>query len=591
MTQSNSIQKQTTVLFQGYTFTTTDIPTDEKTKIAEMISYMGGKLYSNLTSDTDILIVGNTDTAKSKFCLEHRTDVTLLYPHDLRDIYRRFKEKDVPQNGIQILDDYPWPIFENCILCVSRLRNVQSPCHEKHYINTLIHRFGGRATSTLTPKVSFLITDKREGIRYERAVEWNIVPVHPKWIIDSCNCQRILNPKFYDISKITDTKEIGKGAYIKNRNVIDYGKIFNNPVYAEIKQAEGVKNVGKVNEPVGLFTGFIFSYYGFNKIQIEKLINILKTNGGELQEEYDLSVTHFIVPSSLTIDDVPLNIQRLKSISDSRIVNEWFVERCLFYQKIIHDSWSLPPLRLDLNYEFKIHITGFNEIETLHLTKLISNLNLTLAIELTDTCDFLVTNLSALGLTSENSPQLFTYKFGDILTSKSKSLSTSSANLTKKKINSAKKWNIPVVSMAFIWELSQTGILPSVLDPQWCIFAPKHMRPATNFLEYARSISGGTFHTQQQEHSSPVSSPTKLPVSLPSPRKNSQKKWPKLVGTASDSQLKSNSGIELNDEYDYKSARRLNFVEEQQKLSSRRNLAELEDEFEYDDIPVFKKRR
>lgn len=584
----------TTVLFEGCTFTTTDISTHEKSKIAEMISYMGGKLHNNLTSDTNILIVGSTDTAKSKFCLEHRTDVTLIYPNDFYDIYRRFKEKTVPNINISILDEYPWPIFDNCLLCVSRLRDVESPCFEKHYINKLIQRFGGTSTSTLTPKVTFLITDKREGVRYERALEWNIVPVHPKWVIDSCNCQRILNPKLYDISKIDDVRDIGRGAFIKHRRVVEYGKTANNPVYEEMCK-DGTRAT-IVEKPMGLFAGFIFSCYGFNETQVGKLSNVLKTNGGEIQDEHDLSVTHVIVPSSMTLDEVPEKIQRLKNISDSRIVNEWFVERSLFYNKIMHDSWSLPPPKLDLNYEFKIHYTGFCEIESFHLSKLISNLNLTLSSELTDSCDFLITNLSSLGLTPENSPQLFKYKHDDILYGKSTSMSATSVSLTKKKINSAKKWNIPVVSIAFIWELSQTGVLPSVLDTQWCIFAPKNMRPATNFLEYARSISGGAFHTQRPE-GSPISSPTKLPVPIPSPRKNSQKKWPKLVGTASDSQLRSNSAVNFDDEYEYKSARRLNFDEDHNQRQhnsrgeSRRKLAELVDDFGFDDMPVFKKRR
>ncbi|TID30221.1 hypothetical protein CANINC_001228 [Pichia inconspicua] len=605
MTQPTHLRKQSSILFEGFTFTTTNISADEKAKIAEMISHMGGKLHSNLTSDTDILILGSTDTAKSKFCLERRTDVTLIYPNDFCDIYRRFKERDMPRIPIQILDEYPWPIFENCLLCVSRLGNVQNVCYEKNYINKLIHRFGGKPTSTLTPKVSYLITDKCEGLRYERAVEWNIVAVHPMWVIDSCNCQRIVNPKFYDISKIKDVTELGRGAYMKHRNVVDYGRKEDNPVYEELLKEMGtVATHGtRRNEQAGLFAGCIFSYYGFNETQVEKLLKVLKENGAEVQEEYDMTITHVLVPSSMTMDEVPEKIQRLNSVCDSKIVNEWFVERCLFFQRLTTDSWSLPPQKLGLNYDFTIHITGFNEIESLHLSKMIANLNFTPSVNLTKNCDFLVTNLASLGLTEENSPQLFNYKFKDILIGKTRSLSTSTISLTKKKINSAKKWNIPVVSIAFIWEFAQTGVLPTVIDPQWCIFAPKSLRPATNFLEYARSITGGTFHSQRADTISPVASPTKLPAIIPSPRKNSQKKWPKLVGTASDSQLKS-AGLDDEYDYDYKSARRLNFNDDKDDDETgskrvrgrpRRLIAEVEDTDEYglgfDDLPVFKKRK
>lgn len=618
------------VLFERITFTTTDLKSKEKAKINDAISFMGGKIKNDLTSETNILIVGNIDTPKSKFCLKHRTDVTLLYPDDLLDIYNRFKEKK-QKLTIQILDDYPWPIFDSCLFCLSRLRDVDNLCCEKNYITKLIDHFGGKSISSLTPKVTYLITDKREGKRYESALEWNISPIHPKWIIDSCNCQRLLNPAYYDISKIRDSSLIGIGAYKKSRNIIDYGNPDNNPIFSKVLEETKPKNKLSNDNVSGnnkLFTGFIFSCFGFNNSQTETLYKILRENGAEIQDEYDLGITHVLVPSTFTMDKIPENIMRLKKIADSKIVNEWFLERCLHYKKLIDDSWSLPPLHLNLNYELKIHITGFQDIEHLHISKLIKNLNITLSNELTKDCDFLITNLSSLGLTKLNSPQLFDYKFNDILISKSNIVTTNSATLTKKKINSAKKWNIPVLSLAFLWEFSQTGILPSVLDTKWCIFAPRSLRPASNFLEYARSISGGTFHTQSNNinnsegdninnntekgnsfndnnndnnnniNFSPNSSPIKLPAQLPSPRKNSQKKWPKLIGTASESQLKSNDAININinaddidkddDSYDFKSTRKLIFDD---GMNKRGNMIDYDDDLGMDDIPVFKKRR
>jgi DNA replication regulator DPB11 len=595
------------ILFESVIFTTTNLTSKEKAKVTDVVSFMGGKIRNDLTSETNVLIVGNIETPKSKYCLKHRTDVTLLYPDDLFDIYKRFKEKSIPSLTIQVLDDYPWPIFDSCLFCLSRLRDVENECYEKTYITKLIDHFGGKSIASLTPKVTYLITDKREGKRYESALEWNINPIHPKWIIDCCNCQRILNPSLYDISKIKDLNLIGVGAYKKTRNVIDYGDTSNNPLFSKCIQEFNTKNrnnilkYGKENFIDNkLFTGFIFSSFGFNKQQTEKLFQILKENGAEIQDEYDLSITHILVPSTLTMDKIPENILRLKSIADSKIINEWFLERCLHYNNVCNDSWSLPPLNLNLNYEYKIHITGFSDIEHLHITKLIKNLNLTMSTELTEDCDFLVSNLHSLGLNKENSPQLFTYKFNDILTSKTTTTSIS-ISLTKKKINSAKKWNIPVLSLAFIWEFSQTGLLPPVLDIQWCIFAPRSLRPASNFLEYARSVSGGTFQTQinkddndennRSKNQSPISSPTKLPVQLPSPRKNSQKKWPKLVGTASESQLKLTNETNINNDEDYEFKSKRKLILDNNMENKTRNLIDFEDDFGVDDIPVFKKRR
>lgn len=619
------------ILFHGVTFTSTNLSSKEKSQITDMVATMGGKINNDLTGETNVLIVGDINTAKSKYCLKHRTDVTLLYPDDLMDIYKRFKERTMPRLTIQILDEYPWPIFSSCLFCLSRLRDVENPCYEKNYITKLIEHFGGKSIASLTPKVTYLITDKREGKRYESAIEWNIHAIHPKWIIDCCNCQRILNPALYDISSIRDVNLIGKNSHKNFRQVIDYGSTINNPIYSKLQQlkqnqiSSNAINNNHLEVNDGLFKGFIFSCFGFNNNQYKKLSQILKTNGAEIQEDYDLSVTHVLIPSTFTYDEVPNKVLKLKDISDSKIVNEWFIERCLHYGNLCNDSWSLPPKKLYLDYKLKIHITGFIQIEHLHITKLIKNLNLTLRTELTDDCDFLIANLASLGLNKANSPQLFKYKFHDILSSKTITKS-SSVSLTKKKINSAKKWNIPVVSLAFLWELSQTGVLPSVLDTEWCIFAPRSMRPASNFLEYARSVSGGTFHTNpniseqtddndddndakyaddiihdEKEQHDTNDSLSKLPVQLPSPRKNSTKKWPKLIGTASESQLKSR-GASFNDEnivdddddeYNFRGKRRLLFGNATTTIKDPKvqRFIEFEDDFGVEEVPVFKKRR
>lgn len=597
------------ILFDGVTFTTTDLNSHEKRLVADAVYSIGGKINNDLTSETNVLVVGNMETEKSKYCLKHRTDVTLIYPDDLFDIFKRFKEKSLTNLTIGILDEYPWPIFDSCLFCLSRLRDVSNPCYQKDYITRLIDHFGGKAVASLTPKVTYLITDKKEGKRYESALDWNIIPLHPKWIIDCCNCQRILNPQLYDISKLDNPKLLGKNSYKRYRNVVNYGSTENNPLFEEVNceiQRKAQIRGRSTSEYLSLFKGYIFATYGFNDQQVEKLSSVLRTNGAEVQDEYDFSVTHVLIPSTYTAEQIPDDVLKLQSLSNTEIVNEWFIERCLHYKKIMNDSWSLPLPHLFLNYKLKIHITGFCDIEHLHVSKLIKNLKLTLSTELTQDCDYLVANLSSLGVNKSNSQQLFVYKYGDILTSKA-NMDAKAITLTKKKINSAKKWNIPVVSLAFIWELSQTGILPRVLDKKWCIFAPRSLKPASNFLEYARSVSGGTFQTQHDmgdvsdvagdidsyKMTSKSSPPKKLPTQLPSPRKNSAKKWPKLIGTASESQLKSNNVTTSDDNYEFKSARRLVFNDEEKNDNKipRTSYVDFEDDFGIDDMPIFKKRR
>lgn len=611
-------------LFDGITFTGTHLGANEKKKMMQMVLEMGGLIDHNLTPHTNVLIVGDINTEKVKYCLQNRTDITLLYPNDLSDIYKRYIGNE-PNLSLKNLDDYPWPIFNSCFFCLSRLRDVENTCFSKPYITKLIEHFGGTSTAALSPNINYLITDKRDGKRYESAIKWNILPVHPKWIIDCCNCQRILDPSLYDISQIDSISMIGVGSHKSIRNIVDYGTIIDNPIWEKLTRLGNSPSKSKVeltrnNENFpdlitddknfnkrrknGIFNGFVFACFGFNESQTDKLSEILKKNGAEVQDNYDLNLTHIIIPSSFTIDLIPEKIDRLQDISDTKILNEWFIERCLYYKKIVNDSWSLPAKKLSLDYKLNIHITGFLNIENLHLTKLIKNLNLTLSKNFNENCDFLIANLSSLGLNRDNSAQLFEYKFNDILILDTLS-NDSTIALTKKKINSAKKWNIPVLSLAFIWELSQTGILPNVLDSKWCIFAPRSLRPANNFLEYVRSISGRTLQTQKSDENldkspkrsnndnfsninpSSNESPIKLPTQLPSPSKKKSKKWVKLIGTATESQIKS---TDLEDSITFKSARKLTF--DDNDIGNNNSKRNIHDDYNNDEeSPIFKRAK
>lgn len=85
--------------------------------------------------------------------------------------------------------------------------------------------------------------------------------------------------------------------------------------------------------------------------------------------------------------------------------------------------------------------------------------------------------------------QLSTYQSGQ------SSVSLLSA---KNKIDAAKKWNIPVVSIAYLWEIFEKSqyksmlIVPELNDPQWCIHAPiNYIRPKS-LIEYIKSMGEAT---------------------------------------------------------------------------------------------------
>lgn len=483
-------------VFDGTFYTTTGLSGLEKEKISNILDPLGANYVSSLNTKVTVLIVGSMTTEKMKYCLEKRKDVTFFHHSNINKLFDLIKSSTSDENNNNnniikidrtLFDCYfPWLIFEGKSFCLVRLSETDSPFYEKIYITNLIKHFGGEVTSSLSERTDYLITILTNGTRFHTALDWGKPVLHPKWVIDCCNCSRILDFESYDISKYDNP------SLIENLNFqsftrlvgIDYGKTRNNYLFPKT-------NLRTVKSKNDLFKGFVFSYLDFNDGQISKLLKVIKQYGGEISidnEKDSKNISFILVPS-----DKPRRIIN----DDGKIVNEWFIERCIHYDKIIIDSWSTPRPFLNLKYKFKVHITGFGPIEHSHLKKLITNLNLTFSDELTNDCNFLIANLSLLGLTTINSPQLYKYKFKDILTSRSKI--SIKPDLTKRKINSAKKWDIPVVSISFIWELSEIGVLPDVLDSKWCIFGPQSVKTATNFLEYARSVSSGTFQTQKNK--------------------------------------------------------------------------------------------
>lgn len=477
---------------RGAYYTTTGLDASEKAKFRAVLDGFGAHYLNNLQTSVTILVVGRGKSQKLKHCMEKRDNLTYLHYSHIKKLTELLNnDTDVDRAFLDRL--FPWPIFKDKLLCPMRLLDVDTPVYEKAYLINLIEHFGGKVSSNLSDSTNYLVTVSPYGGRFTAAVEWGKPVVHPKWVIDCCNCSRLLDTGPYIITKYQNPKDVarvGMPSFARS-GAIDYAKVRDNYLFSPATQQA-------LSSPKGLFEGFTFSYLNFTKDQEDKLCLVIKEHGGEVNEEADIkNVAFMLVPST---EQRQILSQRFAD----KILSEWFIERCLHYNRIIIDSWSIPRPFLQLKYKFKVHITGFGPMEHAHLRKLIINLGLIFSQELTSDCNFLVSNLALLGLTRFNSPQLFNYKFNDLLTSRNKA--TIDPINTKRKINSAKKWDIPVVSIAFIWELSQLGVLPDVLDPTWCIFAPQSLKPAPNFLEYARSISSGTFQTQKKDdgHVSPL---------------------------------------------------------------------------------------
>lgn len=567
----------------GMLFCCTAIPSSQREVIASHIKTLGGVHYSDLMSDVNYLIVGDRNTDKYNYCIRNRFDVAFLRPDAIDKVYAAWI------NGDDVsLDQHRLNIFENMLVCLSRisddtsqprLQDASAPRHRQladlkniykpHGLSEMIVGHGGKVTESLTQANAVVVTTERSGKRYDKAVEWHIPVVHPVYVFDLIARGASLVPKDYllDVTdngspngcNVWDKLKSRKRPHDDDDRVVKKSTTVWDLIMANAKgvRAESVVDdawreddddvppppqavVASVQATTAkgkpLLGGLRFHALGFTASELALLTKAITTHGGQVDASQDECITHVIVPfknglqlaTMLRMLTAPLK-HRIHEGSVP-VVTEWFVERSIYYHKVCHDLWAQPVRGLiKCKRPFKICITGFTGIELLHITKLIEAVGFDFCDSLASNRDLLIININLFRhVLVKNSPRLYLYKHKTIIDCPTVSGSTSVQLISaKNKINAAKQWNIPIVSIAYLWEMldKSTGkdelVFPDIMDLQWCLFAPMdNVRPNT-LLDYAR----GNDTTQSHDK-----------VQLPSPRKTKDKqKYGRLVGNSAES--------------------------------------------------------
>lgn len=324
----------------------------------------------------------------------------------------------------------------------------------------------------------------------------------------------------------------------------------------EAEEAQQASNTAAVPpsrpSPLSVFSGIAFGFVGFSHNQVVVLTKAIESNGGEVvQDIADTSISHVITPSqrgfelSKLLRSLPAATKDRITNSEVQVVTEWFIERSIFYEKYTLDHWGKPLRAASLSTPkatlLQICITGFTGIELLHLQKLISYLGLHYCDSLTLTRDLMVVNVNLFkDILAKKSPQLLNYRFRDIIDCPVY-LGSVSYILSKNKINAAKNWGVPIVSIAFIWEILDQSSgkaslqMPDMMDTRWCIFVPMGYKKTTTLIDFIKNIEIDEASNTLIEHprvSAAASAPknsSPLPQ-LPSPRKGSTQKFGRIVG-------------------------------------------------------------
>ncbi|CAL1203364.1 unnamed protein product [Candida parapsilosis] len=584
----------------------------------KIIESMGGVQYLDLMTDVQYLIVGNRKTQKYQFCIKNRLDIKYLTTEAVFKVHEQWLTGDddvdklLDEYKLPVFSEMS-VCFSRVELTQSQVKHLLSSsfrrAEEKQFTEKqLLKQFtqnGGVAKESLSNNQNCMISADPRGTRYNKAKEWGIPVIHPVWIIDSILRGAALD--FDDYLLTSDPSEIyengcnvwlelfnkekrpttrqlprqaveepkklkrGKRTEIWN-SIMDHtsyekkGPMAVDKTWDEESDSENYEEIEYVKPVVGmarssLFLGFKFLLVGFTVRESDLLSGGIEAFQGEITTDVDdTSMSHIIIPAnrgseaSYLLRALPSGIKSMVTSGDIKVVTEFFIERCMFYKKVVLDRWGQPIKGLmNSSRKFKVSTTGFTGIELLHIEKLIKFLNLEYCESFSESRDLLILNVNLFKESfMKNSPKLFQYPYKDILNCPTYQSGQSSVSLlsAKNKIDAAKKWSIPVVSIAFLWEIFEKSqyksalIIPELNDPQWCIHAPiNYIRPKS-LIEYIKSMGD----SGPIKDSGEISKNTIIDddhddgggVRLPSPRKSRPKqKYGKLMGSVSPSSMRS----------------------------------------------------
>ncbi|KAG7839416.1 hypothetical protein KL942_003027 [Ogataea angusta] len=476
--------------FCGLKFCSTSINTAQKSTLAWKIEMLGGTFHNDLLSDINVLLVGSIDTPKYHFCAQRRFDIKFILPDTINTIYDLWTQnKEIDSS---IINRFLLSPFHGMSICLSRLSNATSSQFHKDVIAKMIVDLGGNPTESLTPSHKAVVSIEKSGKRFEKAIEWGIPVVHPRWVTDSAQRGAVLQWKYYDISTL-DPEMIGVGSCLVwdklNRSQIDKecvrrknDTLMDDTNVKLILQAERASSVppesaqranlrpALAHSGGHMFERIGFYLCGFSEDEQVKLMSVISDEGGEIVS--DTSADVIVVPSHYSYSSVPANLKNLADSKGIKIVNEWFIERSLHYSRLCFDQWSVPRIHASLELSLKVAFSGFGGIELVHVEKILKSLGFSPTRTLDQSSDLLVINLTSIGLTEQHYPNLFEHDHKSVLSLPCPMDFKTTSSKTMNKISAARSWGIPVVSFAYIWKVTDTGNLPPFNDNSLCIFAP-----------------------------------------------------------------------------------------------------------------------
>lgn len=176
---------------------------EEKDKMRNLISWMGGYYYNNFGKNITHLIANTIKSTKYEHAAVN--GILIMHPDWVDAVWQKSKKEDVSATRDDFILKYKLPVFYNLNITCSGLSN-----EKKEEIIKLVNGNGGifnRAFRSQITDVLIIEKDKTNSDKYKAAISYKKDILLPEWVIDSVATGYALPTKKYIVKSM-------KGKYI-----------------------------------------------------------------------------------------------------------------------------------------------------------------------------------------------------------------------------------------------------------------------------------------------------------------------------------------------------------------------------------------
>ncbi|XP_020107037.1 DNA topoisomerase 2-binding protein 1-A isoform X2 [Ananas comosus] len=323
---------------------------DEKVKIEQLVTAMGGVLLTKASLDVNFVIAKNVLAAKYKWALNvlKKPIVNMSWLNQCWTEHRL-----VPQEPYRVLP------FSGLTICVTRI-----PADERKELEKMILQNGGIYSADLTKKCTHLISNAAGGDKYTVARRWGHIHIaNRRWVDQSIARRACLDERFYPINEnsasCNDMKSTQKEQrYQENSNTnfqpapsslseeleatlsqnistsySDASRINTQSVEAPtLQKMDEVNYNSRVAEDSETEDNDLYLsdcrifLVGFGENELAKLVGMIRKGGGSRYMLLSEKLTHIIVGTPSEVEKK--EVRRLASWGIINVVKATWLEEC-----------------------------------------------------------------------------------------------------------------------------------------------------------------------------------------------------------------------------------------------------------------------